>query len=587
DTATDFIRPEFLNILFFQQKNLVIFPYVDLKHLHGLEAFTIGYTTIDLESTALHSLREFLEVEVNNCYSQTPNLFFIYNVDKEKLQEIMKLKDIRCIINTNEDVKELANGSSFIFFNKKNNQFLNYNKHDSELKFETYLVANSENEIILQDKIQLIKSAATRIFTELNKDSELKNLSEILKNYNRQYWNDILSFTENYYNITVPRISDHTFPKRPRRDLEDYSHEYEIIVSTNRVLAKEFIQFLHEYRSKKVNPANLELEELFNPQKLYNYLRNHHWKKGIPQEFIDEWIQMNISQYILTDSDKLDYKNILDKLGLKNKLVFVESLSKDVNTEPEIKNKKTVEKPNAIPSIQYNWEQYRTWISKCIGNVEHILDNDLTIYSSSDITDIMQELLEIRYLLGIEEDPSLILENHRLNIQKISNPKIKGFYNTAEMLFHNFKNSGEINDASGILLYYTKVFETILHEKVSSYLRSLVKKYKKPYYRRETSQEFNNTFGHLMNGESIVLGQWVRIIENLYQSQQDPILQEFYDYIKINFDKNTFTIIKKACEYIKPLRNPITHTESLSMDKLIPIRKKIFNVLNPIIRKLY
>ena len=75
DTATDFIRPEFLNILFFQQKNLVIFPYVDLKHLHGLDTFTVGHNAIDLESTALHSLREFLEVEVNNSYSQTPDLY--------------------------------------------------------------------------------------------------------------------------------------------------------------------------------------------------------------------------------------------------------------------------------------------------------------------------------------------------------------------------------------------------------------------------------------------------------------------------------------------------------------------------------
>jgi hypothetical protein len=30
DTAFDFIKPEFLHILFFQQKNLVIYPYVDL-----------------------------------------------------------------------------------------------------------------------------------------------------------------------------------------------------------------------------------------------------------------------------------------------------------------------------------------------------------------------------------------------------------------------------------------------------------------------------------------------------------------------------------------------------------------------------
>ena len=58
DSGVDFITPEFLNILFFQQKNIVVFPYVDLKHLHSLELFTVGYNIVDLESTALHNLKE-------------------------------------------------------------------------------------------------------------------------------------------------------------------------------------------------------------------------------------------------------------------------------------------------------------------------------------------------------------------------------------------------------------------------------------------------------------------------------------------------------------------------------------------------
>lgn len=95
DTAADFIRPEFLNILFFQQKNLVVFPYVDLKHLHGLEIFTAGYNVVDLESTALHNLKEILEFEATNSYSQNPTLYFIYNVDREKVKELMMLDGIR------------------------------------------------------------------------------------------------------------------------------------------------------------------------------------------------------------------------------------------------------------------------------------------------------------------------------------------------------------------------------------------------------------------------------------------------------------------------------------------------------------
>ena len=370
DTATDFIRPEFLNILFFQQKNLVIFPYVDLKHLHGLETFTVGYNTIDLESTALHSLREFLEVEVNNSYSQTPNLFFIYNVNKEKLQEIIKLKDIRCIINANEDVKELANGSSFIFFNKKNNQFLNYNNPDSKLKFETHLIATSENDIILQDKIQAIKSAATLIFSEINKDEALKNLPEILKNYESKYWNDIISFTENYYNIKIPHISPHTFDKKSRKELKDYSHEYELIISTNRVIAKEFIQLLHEYRSKRVNPSNLELEELFNPQKLYNYLRNHHWKEGIDKEFLEEWVTMDISKYTLAESDLNDFQVIFQKLDLPSEITInlfgIEKNNNVKDVEPKIQILPE------IPSIK-DFYSFKKWILRKVEDIEKLL----------------------------------------------------------------------------------------------------------------------------------------------------------------------------------------------------------------------
>ena len=66
DTGIDFLQPEFLNILFFEQKNLVIYPYVDLKHLRTLEIFTTGYNVVDLESTALYNLKEIIEFEANS-----------------------------------------------------------------------------------------------------------------------------------------------------------------------------------------------------------------------------------------------------------------------------------------------------------------------------------------------------------------------------------------------------------------------------------------------------------------------------------------------------------------------------------------
>ena len=80
----------------------------------------------------------------------------------------------------------------------------------------------------------------------------------------------------------------------------------------------KFIQLLHEYRSKKVNSSHLELEELFNPLKLYNYLRNHHWKDGIPSVFIKDWTEICLSQYKLDESDYSDFSFIFNKLTLKH-----------------------------------------------------------------------------------------------------------------------------------------------------------------------------------------------------------------------------------------------------------------------------
>ena len=160
---------------------MVIFPYVDLKHLHALEIFVPGYNIVDLESTAIHNLREMLEFESNNSYSQNPTLYFIYNIDGKKIKEIIQYEDIRCIINTSENVSHLANGDSFIFFNKKNNQFLNY--HNTDLEFENYLFNASKSESILQDKVLEVKTVGTQVFNEIIENEDKADLTELLGKY--------------------------------------------------------------------------------------------------------------------------------------------------------------------------------------------------------------------------------------------------------------------------------------------------------------------------------------------------------------------------------------------------------------------
>ena len=385
DTGSDFIRPEFLNILFFEQKNLVIFPYVDIKHLHTLEIFTAGFNIVDLESTALHNLREILEFEKSNIYSQNPTLFFITNVSKERIKEIMNLEGIRCIINSNEysNFRELVNGNSFIFFNKKNNQFLNYDRTEKDLEFESELISHSKNEFILQDKIQKLKLIATTLFTELNQNENLNNLHEILADYDKKYWNQILEFTCRYFDINIPKIDiQYIRTKRPAKSpIKDFSHEYELCVSFNKQIGKEFIQLLHKYRSKRVNPSHLELEELFDPRKLYNYLRNHHWENGIPREFISEWVRMQNSGYRLMEGDRSDFDSILKRIGMQNVIISEqEPVKEDISQDN-------------IPSPSKKWDEFKQYILNYLEQIEYIIDYLMCIKSNEIINKERSKLI--------------------------------------------------------------------------------------------------------------------------------------------------------------------------------------------------
>jgi len=446
DTSSDFIRPEFLNILFFQQRNLVIFPYVDMKHLHGLEIFTAGYNIVDLESTALHNLKEILEFESTNSYSQNPTLYFIYNVDRDKVKELMNLEGIRCVINSNENISSLANGSRFIFFNKKNNQFLNYDIDDSDLEFENHLISTSQDETLLQENIQKIKIVASRIFKELNQSGNLETLPDILREYNKKYWNSILDFTSRYYDINLPDIKNIKF--KPPQALKDFSDEYDIIITTNRQIGKEFVQLLHNFRSKRVNPAHLELEELYNPQKLYNYLRNHHWQNGIPEDFINEWNQMNISYYQLTESDQLDFEMILKKLDIKQK----SSLSKPNISEIKKTTKKIASEE--IPSFNTEWNKFEQWIFNFLDDLERCSTSKITL-SPEDYSYFLEKISELDNLLNKKEVVDIKFNHDEKT--SIQSPNKMMIVDLANILYQD-KNENQELKVENIIKVHRAVF---------------------------------------------------------------------------------------------------------------------------------
>lgn len=600
DTGYDFIQPEFLNILFFQQKSLVIFPYVDIKHLHSLEIFAVGYNIIDLDTTALHNIKEILELENFNAYSQNPSFFFITNLTSKQLGEIMGLDNVHCIINCNEDTKSNVNGDQFVFYNKKNNTFLNYTSGD--LAFERWLINSSKNISILQDKILKIKTMATNIFTELNDSGNPQSISKILSEFEPQYWDKILQFTRLFYEIEVPNIPLRpTISENVNNSLNSsFSDEYDVIISTNKKISKEFTQLIHEYRSRKVNPANLELEQLYFPRDLYDYLRTHHWKGGIDEEFLTEWLRMNISKCPLDEEDLLDFQKIFNALGVSSQVLSDFSLNIPTTNESkqkndEIRKSETMstqsKRVSDISCSIEDFSRFKSLILQDLENIERSVEEDISAeiisYLMSEFLDIKENLCIIK-IKDVQPSQTLISNLDNLfNIQRISNQKIRQMLTTAEMVFNDYKDSKKDIDASFIIPEYSKALEEMLDEKVSSVLKPLTIKYRDKYEGKETSSDFNKKFGALFKGKSITIGTWISILKDINTSQRDPDVREFLSHIKNAFDTNTLYTMQKTCETIGPKRNTAVHSGTLTIKQVKLLRKRFIALLNPLIELLF
>ena len=394
DTGYDFLQPEFLNILFFQQKSLVIFPYVDIKHLKALEIFTEGYTVIDLDSTALHNVSSIISHEAQHSYSLKPTFYFIVNAPTSIVKDIMELPEIHCIINTPENVESLAKDNEFIFYNKKSKHFLNLTPSSQDLNFATSLMEEYSSEQLLLQKLRDIHTTTTQIYSVANNDFSEKSIIPLLEKYDSSTWGEILLRVRRYYDIQLPDIpipsSLNPKPKK-KKLLKDFSEEYQLIVKHNRKLGQEFIQALHNYREQKVNPAHLELDQLFYPEKLYSYLRNHHWEKGIPQDFIDEWVLMKNTGYNLTENEVLDFQILFQELDIpfqsipnhqeqvktepkhENHLRFISTIKSKGSSKLEEKNSdatsNSIPFTYVVPSIN-NFLEFKRWVLAKIASLE-------------------------------------------------------------------------------------------------------------------------------------------------------------------------------------------------------------------------
>lgn len=232
-----------------------------------------------------------------------------------------------------------------------------------------------------------VKSVASKIFAEINDTQSGEHLPHILSDYDLNYWDAILRFTQLYYGVEVPEFKK---PKQTHRKIvampeQDFSSEYEAIVKSHRAIGNSFIQLLHDYRFKRVNPANLEVEQLYYPQKLYNYLRNHHWKRGIPKEFVSDWV-LEVKQHLHSNEEPLvELQVVLNKLNVPFSLVEFLPSSRAENspksktapsTSREVRGNMTakprVPKIERVPSVE-KFQEFKLWIEQKLDQLDRAI----------------------------------------------------------------------------------------------------------------------------------------------------------------------------------------------------------------------
>jgi hypothetical protein len=293
------------------------------------------------------------------------------------MKDLMELPEIHCIVNISENVESLVKGEEFIFYNKKNKSFLNYDSKSQDLSYEIELLQESLNKQCFLQKLRDLHITATHIHDKLNETFSGREIIPLLEKYDPSVWEKILQVTKNYYKIEIPELPKlpHSGPKKKRlKQLKDFSHEYQRILKGNRKIGREFVQVLHNYRESKVNPANLELEQLFYPEKLYTYLRNHHWEKEIPQDFVDEWVLMKNTGHALTENDLFDFQILFQELGISYHKPIKDT--SENHLLPDRQEKENIESRThmrKVPSI-IDFQVFKKWILQMVEELEKRLE---------------------------------------------------------------------------------------------------------------------------------------------------------------------------------------------------------------------
>ncbi|MCK4237717.1 MAG: hypothetical protein KAX33_01250 [Candidatus Lokiarchaeota archaeon] len=383
DTEYDIISPEFFYLLFFKQKSLIIYPYLDLKHLIPLECFLVGYNIEKLDGTALYNLSEIIEYGSISTHNHNPTFFIITNVNREEIEKLIKIKNFHCIINTKEEVSDnLISNSDFVVYNKKTKTFLNQDFSNIDLSFETEIIQKSSSLEFLADEIQSIKNLGNRIYLEFNKTGKIEDIIYLLSELKPQYHKKILEFVSNYYDIVIP-ISISKELNQPNKNTgSKIIEQYQKIQKINLKIFSIFKTLLQDYK-KNFDDSNLATKQLF-PKNFFVYLREHHWKNGIPRKFLNNWHSRYISQMNPNEEDYTEFKQILSILNVSEP--EINSLFIKILSTKEKKKSLIINNSNSsidfnlkgtdikeIPSIN-NIDKFEKWILNKLDQIDSILE---------------------------------------------------------------------------------------------------------------------------------------------------------------------------------------------------------------------
>ena len=170
-----------------------------------------------------------------------------------------------------------------------------------------------------------------------------------------------------------------------------------------------------------------------------------------------------------------------------------------------------------------------------------------------------------------------------INLNKITSPEVISILTSAEQFYFDYKDRKHPEDLSAIVLGHSKGLERILHEYVSPIFTDLIDKYRN----KKLPFDVIKKFGALFKNQSITTGTWSRIFKDLQKLIKDQILKEFKEVLYNELSEEARRIIGEACDFIAPERNPLTHTELISLEEVIEVRKEAILKLNKVIQILF